>query len=231
MKKKKVVLACPKCGHEQEESAAAYSTTCKACRHHIRLADVLKPAANKKAPPPKKRTVTCFECGTSLQVPASAQSTMCKLCSSHVDLSDHQIAHSVSKNFRTKGTLILEESGYLFNTETTATHVVLKGRFIGKLRAEETLEIHPRAQIKGSIAAGRLIIPSATAFAWPEPIEVGGADISGELVGALRGTETVTLRATARVFGDIEARHLVVEEGAVFVGSARIGAKSRSGRK
>ena len=33
------------------------------------------------------------------------------------------------------------------------------------------------------------------------------------------------LKATARLFGDIEAKDLVVEDGAVVVGHARIGIK------
>jgi cytoskeletal protein CcmA (bactofilin family) len=100
---------------------------------------------------------------------------------------------------------------------------VIKGRFIGKLVAEGALEIHSSANIKGSLAAARLVIPSGHHFRWHEPLRVGGADIGGELVADLCATGAVRLKSTARYFGAVEAGNLVVESGAVFVGTARIG--------
>jgi len=223
LKKRKVTLTCPHCGHTQEESAAAYSTTCKKCRQHIRVQELLRPAAQTKRASRKTRQVACFSCGTLLDVPASAKSTMCKRCSGYVDLNDYKINRSVSKNFCTKGTMIIEEGGFLFNTETTAGQVILKGRFIGKLTAEQSLEIHPNAQIKGTIQAAHLIIPPETRLAAAKPILVGSADIAGELAADLKGQHTVRLRTTARFFGKVEASNLLVEEGAVFVGTAKIG--------
>ena len=102
---------------------------------------------------------------------------------------------------------------------------VIKGRFLGKLTAERSLTIHTGAEIKGSFTAGRLIIPAANHFRWQEPIKVGSAEIAGELAADLRAEGTIILKATARMFGDIEAKDLVVEDGAVVVGHARIGIK------
>jgi cytoskeletal protein CcmA (bactofilin family) len=70
-----------------------------------------------------------------------------------------------------------------------------------------------------------LIIPAGQNFRWPEVLRVGGAEIGGELVAHLRTTGTVQLKSTARVFGDVEAGHFIVESGAVFVGGAKIGIK------
>jgi cytoskeletal protein CcmA (bactofilin family) len=148
---------------------------------------------------------------------------MCKRCGRHVDLRDYQITQTVSKNFRTYGRLVVEEKGYLLNTDSLAGEVVIKGRFIGKVIAKRTLEIHSTASIKGSFVAGRLIIPAGTNFRWKELLSVGGAEIAGELAANLQTAGTVLLRATARLFGDIKAGSLVVENGAVIVGAARIG--------
>jgi cytoskeletal protein CcmA (bactofilin family) len=167
------------------------------------------------------RRVTCFNCKTELDVPAVAQSTMCKRCSTHVDLRDYTIANATSKNFKTKGRFVIQEGAYLFNTDTTAGEVILKGRFLGKLYAEK-LEIYNSAELKGTFTADLLIIPPGQRFRWPNPLQLGGADISGELVADLRARQTVTLRATAKFFGDIEAGGLVIEPGAVFVGKAKI---------
>ena len=153
---------------------------------------------------------------------------MCKRCSGHVDLSDYRIATTVSKNFRTHGWLVVEEKGYLLNTESRVGEAVLKGRIIGKLVTSGALEIHTSANIKGQFSAGRLVIPPGERFQWPEELRVGGADIGGELAANLRSEGTIVLRSTARFFGDVSAANIVVEAGAVFVGNASIGAHAKA---
>ena len=230
MKPEKVLVVCPHCGHTQPEPSSAYSTNCRKCRRHIRLEEVLhKNARQEKAPeetPRHLRRVTCFQCGTLLAVSPSAQSTMCKRCSSHLDLRDYAITSAVSKNFRTRGRFVVEEGGYVFNTETVVADAVIKGRFLGKLVAENSLEIHRTAEIKGSFKTGRLIIPSTGLFRWPQPITPDNAEIAGELIASIKSPGRVLLRATARVFGNIEAASLVVETGAILVGSMNIGQRT-----
>ena len=226
MKVEKRSVICPKCGHTQPEPATAYSTVCKKCRQHFRLQDLQQPAAKAQEPKQGQRRITCFNCSADLDVPLSAQSTMCKRCSSHVDLRDYQIANAVSKNFKTKGRFVIEESGFLFNTESIGGEVILTGRLLGKITAERSLEIHNSAEIKGSLQAAKLIIPEGNRFRWPETLPLVSAEIRGELVANLRARETVVFRSTARFFGDIEAGGLVVEEGAVLVGSMKIGSNA-----
>jgi cytoskeletal protein CcmA (bactofilin family) len=229
-KPNKISVTCPKCGHVQPEPRGAYSTVCKKCHSHFRLEELAESAPKKKKAPEKpvieQKPVICFQCGTELLVSAAAESTMCKRCSSHVDLRDYQITQTVSKNFRTHGRIVLEEKGYIMNTDSLVGDAVIKGRFIGKINAVRTLEIHNTANIKGTIATGKLIIPAGHHFRWPE-LRIGGADIAGELVGPVYSQGTVFLRSTGRLFGDVEAANLVVENGAVFVGAARIGSKQQ----
>ena len=161
-----------------------------------------------------------------LDVPVSAESTMCKRCSRYVDLKDYKITTAVSKNFKTKGKFIVEAKGFVFNTEAVVGNAVLKGRFLGKLMAEHSLTIYSTAEIKGSFQTARLVIPAANHFRWHETIKVGSAEIAGELANDLRAEGTVVLKSTARLFGDLEARELVVEAGAVVVGCLRIGPRS-----
>jgi cytoskeletal protein CcmA (bactofilin family) len=99
---------------------------------------------------------------------------------------------------------------------------VIKGRFLGKLFAERSLTIHSTAEIKGSFKTGCLIIPPDTSFRWKEAIMVGSAEIGGELANDLQAEGTVTLKSTARMFGNLEARNLVVESGAIVVGQVSI---------
>ncbi len=216
-------MTCPKCGHTQLEPPSAYSTLCRKCHQHFRVQEALHPAQPPPKPVLERKRVHCFQCGTDLEVPVAAASTMCKRCGSHVDLSDYRIAQTVSKNFRTHGTLVVEEKGYALNSEALVGSAVVKGRFIGKLLVEGRLEIHSSANIKGSFSAGRLVIPAGHHFRWPEPVRVEGADISGEFVASLQAKGTVWLRSTARFFGALQAHDLVVESGAVLVATARIG--------
>lgn len=224
-KQDKVLVACPHCGHSQDEPRTAFSTVCKKCRKNFRVQEALNPARKAPEATPERRRITCFECGAELEVPLSAQSSMCKRCSRYIDLQDYRITNAVSKNFKTKGTFALEPTGYVFNTEAIVGDAVIKGRFLGKLIAERSLAIYSSAEIKGTFTAGRLIIPAANRFGWKEVIKAGSAEIAGELAANLHVEGTITLRSTARFFGDMRAKSLVVEEGAVLVGSVQIASK------
>lgn len=217
-----VPVSCPRCGFSQPEPRQAYSTVCRNCHQHYRVQEALHPAAKPSRLIIEQRHVRCFQCGTELEAPKAAASTMCKRCSAYVDLTDYRITDTIAKNFRTHGWVVVEEKGYLLNTDTLAAEAVVKGRVIGKIAAQGSLEIHSSANIKGSFTAGRLIIPSGHNFKWAEPIRVGAGEISGELVADLCATGTVVLRSTARFFGSIESAGLVVEPGAVFVGNAAV---------
>src|ERR1700722_13432633 len=134
-KQDKVPVACPHCGHLQDEPRTAFSTVCKKCRKNFRVQEDPKPTRKAREAPPQRRRITCFECGAELEVPTSAQSSMCKRCSRYIDLQDYRITNAVSKNFKTKGTFTVEPTGYVFNTEVLVTDAVIKGRFLGKLTA------------------------------------------------------------------------------------------------
>lgn len=227
-KQDKVLVSCPRCGHRQPEPRTAFSSVCKKCGQYFRLEDVLRPAREPPKPSrPARKRITCFECGAELEVAPTAESTMCKRCSRYVDLKDYHITSAISKNFRTKGAFVIEPKGYVFNSETVAGDAVIKGRFLGKISAEHSLTIHSSADIKGSFTAGQLVIPAANHFRWKDPIKVGSALIAGELVAQLLAKGTVILKSTARLFGDIQTSHLVVEPGAVIVGTLQVGAKGK----
>ncbi|HXE41946.1 MAG TPA: polymer-forming cytoskeletal protein [Candidatus Baltobacteraceae bacterium] len=220
-----VLVACPRCGHQQTEPRTAISSNCKKCGEHLRVQEILRPKPKAAAQGPAQKRITCFECGAELEVPVSAESTMCKRCSRYVDMKDYVINSAVSKNFKTKGSFVIDPKGYVFNTEAVVREAVIKGRFLGKLFAEQSLTVYSTAEIKGSFTTARLVIPAANHFRWGETIKIGSAEISGELAANLAATECVIVKSTGRLFGDVNAPNLVVEEGAVIVGKIRVGAK------
>ena len=214
---------------------AAYSTRCRKCGEHFRLADVLRPGARPAGARPAGRPtsgpvgpardlkrVSCFQCGTELEVAPSAQSTMCKRCSGHVDLRDYEFTSTVSKNFKSKGRCVLHEGACLLNTDSMFGHAIIKGKIIGRIAAD-ILELHRTAEIKGGFKAGILIIPADAVFRWRDPVALNGADIAGELVANLQVGGVVKVRTTGRLFGNIVGGGLEVENGAVIVGSMKIG--------
>jgi len=219
----RVLVSCPRCGHEQPESPKAFSTVCKKCGTHFHVQEALHPVARAAEVAVKSRQITCFDCGAELNAPASAESTMCRKCSRYIDLKDYRIASAVSKNFKTKGSFVIEPKGYVFNTEVIVADAVIKGRLLGKISAENSLTIFSTAEIKGTFTAARLIIPAENHFRWKEPIKVRSAEISGELAGNLLADGEVLFRSTARFFGDVKAKTVMVENGAVIVGYMNVG--------
>ena len=225
-KQDKVLVACPHCGHQQSEPRTAFSSVCKKCGQHLRIQEILNPAPKPAEKGPERKRINCFECGAELEVPVSAESTMCKRCSRYVDMKNYVINSAVSKNFKTKGSFVIDPKGYVFNTEAVVADAVIKGRFLGKLFAEQSLTVYSTAEIKGSFKTARLVVPAANVFRWPEQIKLNSAEIAGELTANLAADQTVVLKSGARLFGDVTASGLVVEEGAVVVGQLRIGRKS-----
>jgi cytoskeletal protein CcmA (bactofilin family) len=81
--------------------------------------------------------------------------------------------------------------------------VMLNGRFKGDISSTDTLIIGEKGSVTGDIRTGQVFV-------------------SGEVVGNLFCTERVELKRTARVFAEVEAPLVVVEEGALFEGHCRM---------
>ena len=222
-KQDRVPLTCPHCGHQQLEPRTAFSSVCKKCGQHLRVQEILKPSRPVADSGPERKSITCFDCGAALDVPVSAESTMCKRCSHYVDLKDYRITSAVSKNFKTKGAFVVEPKGYVFNTEVVVDSAVIRGRLHGKLKAERALTVYSTAEIKGTFQASHLIVPAENHFRWKDPISLQSGEIAGEIAADLQVAGALIVKSTARLFGNVIAMHMIVEEGAVVVGQLRIG--------
>ena len=206
--------------------ATAFSTICKKCGQHLRVQEILNPPPKAPGARRKQKHITCFECGAELDSAGHRRIHHVQAVQPYVDLHDYRITSAIAKNFKTKGAFVVEPKGYVFNTETIVGDAVIRGKFHGKLAAEGSLTIYSTADIKGSLTAAHLIIPAENHFRWPDPIKVGSAEIAGELAANLRAQDTVTLKSTARLFGNVDAKDLVVEDGAVVVGKMQIGPRT-----
>jgi len=80
---------------------------------------------------------------------------------------------------------------------------MLNGRFRGEIVSNDTLIVGEKGVVNAAIRAGIVLI-------------------NGEVVGNVLGSERVEIRGTARVFGDVEAPVVVIEEGVLFEGHCRM---------
>ena len=104
---------------------------------------------------------------------------------------------------RGKLTAFLDEGSEIEGKYTFSGTVLLNGRFQGEIASPDTLIIGDRGVVNASVRAGTLVV-------------------TGELVGDVHASERVELSGKARVFGDLEAPVVVLEEGAIFEGRCRM---------
>jgi cytoskeletal protein CcmA (bactofilin family) len=102
----------------------------------------------------------------------------------------------------------IDEASEIEGKYTFSGTVMLNGKLTGEIFSNDTLIIGEKGVVNAAIHAGIVLV-------------------SGEVRGNILGTERVELRGSARVYGDVEAPVVVVEEGVLFEGHCRM-TKGRS---
>ena len=97
----------------------------------------------------------------------------------------------------------LDERSDIDGTYTFSGTAMLNGKFKGVIQSNDTLIVGEKGLVNANITAGCVLV-------------------RGEVVGNVVAVERIELRGNARVFGDIEAPVVVVEEGALFEGHCRM---------
>jgi cytoskeletal protein CcmA (bactofilin family) len=97
----------------------------------------------------------------------------------------------------------IDEASEIEGKYTFSGTVMLNGKFTGEIISTDTLIIGEKGVVNASIRAGIVLV-------------------NGEVTGNILGGERVELRGSARVFGDVEAPVVVVEEGVLFQGHCRM---------
>ena len=93
------------------------------------------------------------------------------------------------------------------NIETYG-NIRIEGKVIGNVKSKSKVALGNASHVAGNIVAQN-------------------ADIEGEVKGKLEVSELLVLKATAVINGDIITGKLVVEPGAVFNGTCKMGAASK----
>ena len=114
-----------------------------------------------------------------------------------------KVAEEISNSTNTigKGT-VLEGS------IETYGNIRIEGKVIGNIKSKSKIALGHSSHVQGNITAQN-------------------ADLEGEVKGRIEITEILILKSTAIVHGDIVTGKLVVEPGAVFNGSCKMGASVR----
>jgi cytoskeletal protein CcmA (bactofilin family) len=85
-----------------------------------------------------------------------------------------------------------------------ATPTRIEGKLKGELRASDLLVIGPQAVVQANVHAEKLVV-------------------LGEVRGQVQGASRVEICPGGRLYGDIETKCLVVQEGATFEGRSKMG--------
>ena len=83
----------------------------------------------------------------------------------------------------------------------------IEGKLRGEVRASGLLVIGPQGIVHATVQAANLVV-------------------LGEVRGEVQGATRVEIHAGGRLFGDIETKSLVVQEGGFFEGNSRMGRRA-----
>ncbi len=100
-------------------------------------------------------------------------------------------------------TAFIDQGSEIEGKYTFSGTLMLNGKFKGEISTLDTLIVGEKGVVNANIHAGQVLV-------------------SGEVVGNIQATERIELKRTARMFGDVEAPIIVVEEGVLFEGQCRM---------
>lgn len=113
---------------------------------------------------------------------------------------EKRVAEEISNSSNTIG-----KGTFLEGNIETYGNIRIEGKVTGHVKSKSKVALGSSSQIQGNITALN-------------------ADIEGEVKGRIEIAELLVLKATAIIHGDIISGKLVVEPGAVFNGSCKMGA-------
>jgi cytoskeletal protein CcmA (bactofilin family) len=111
-----------------------------------------------------------------------------------------RVAEEISSSSNTIG-----KGTFLEGNIETYGNIRVEGKVVGNVKSKSKVALGNSSHVQGNIIAQN-------------------ADIEGEVRGRLEISELLVLKATAVINGDIVTGKLVVEPGAVFNGSCKMGA-------
>lgn len=98
--------------------------------------------------------------------------------------------------------LVIGESSKITGYVKSAETILIEGTIIGNLHGNKAIH-GERSYVKGDISANNI-------------------SITGKIEGQLKGRESIEVKATAHISGDMVTRHLSMMKGAIFNGMSNM---------
>lgn len=116
---------------------------------------------------------------------------------------EKRVAEEISNSSNTIG-----KGTFLEGNVETYGNIRIEGKVNGNVKSKSKVALGPSSFVQGNVMAQN-------------------ADLEGEVKGRIEVTELLVLKATAIIHGDIVTGKLVVEPGAVFNGTCKMGAAAK----
>lgn len=107
------------------------------------------------------------------------------------------------------------------NTPDTVISIIAAGmKIVGDCETDGTIRIE--GSIQGSVTAGKAVVIGKDGLVDGHVI-TADAVIAGRVTGTVRADSRLEVQASARIDGEVAARRMQLEEGAVLNGTLRMG--------
>ncbi len=116
---------------------------------------------------------------------------------------EKRVAEEISNSSNTIG-----KGTFLEGNVETYGNIRIEGKVNGNVKSKSKVALGPSSFVQGNVTAQN-------------------ADLEGEVKGRIEVTELLVLKATAIIHGDVVTGKLVVEPGAVFNGTCKMGAAGK----
>ncbi|HEY9488188.1 MAG TPA: polymer-forming cytoskeletal protein [Chryseosolibacter sp.] len=113
---------------------------------------------------------------------------------------EKRVAEEISNSSNTIG-----KGTFLEGNVETYGNIRIEGKVTGNVKSKSKVALGPSSFVQGNVMAQN-------------------ADLEGEVKGRIEVAELLVLKATAVIHGDIVTGKLVVEPGAIFNGTCKMGA-------
>jgi len=195
------------------------------------VTDLQKPGARvARTTVPVKHHIECYECGYKFQVHGRATTTHCPKCRVLLDFKDYLIDAEWMETIKTAGTIRLAATGVLKSGDLIGAEVIIEGIIEGgRARALRTLELGAGAIFSEKAVSGPdLRISPGAEFKFKQDAHYRNVEIFGTLHAKLESTGIITVKPGGLLSGEVQAQHLVVEDGGGLKATLHIAPKSEA---
>jgi DNA-directed RNA polymerase subunit RPC12/RpoP len=220
------LVECPSCGQQQELDKGVLSAFCKRCHRRLSVDELTSAGASNAVPvfdgsDVPMVNVTCTRCGRETPVPKAAINAKCRHCRELIALRKGRPVARAKRGGRVEGPRAQVFRCYTCGAELTAAEEALSTMCpkCGRRVELRDLEVTAHRQ-QDMFTCGRVHVAAGGLL--EGSINASVVLIEGEVRGPVTSGSSLVVGATGRCYGQVVARALRVEHGAVLVGPVRL---------